>query len=217
MNTIAVIPAFNAEERLASVIRTVGNYLADILVVDDGSSDATPKIAESLGASVISHLSNMGKGAALKTGFKFAVDRNYDSALTLDADGQHRADYIPAFLRLSGDSDLIIGSRIHNKLNMPWDRRFSNWSSSAVLSRLLQVKIEDAQSGFRLHSRRLLETLELESDRFELETEIIIRAVQAGFKIKFIPISVEYGLSYPTHMNSLIDTLRWCKMVLETI
>jgi dolichol-phosphate mannosyltransferase len=101
--------------------------------------------------------------------------------------------------------------------NMPWERRFSNWTTSYLLSQLLKVKIEDLQCGYRLYSRRLLESLNLESDRFELETEIVIKAVHGGMMPHFIPIKVEYGYGFPTQMNRFTDTLRWCRRVLEDI
>jgi glycosyltransferase involved in cell wall biosynthesis len=219
MKPLILIPAFNSGEFLAKLLPDVKNHVSDILVVDDGSTDATSTIAEESNVGAIRHAANLGKGAALKTGFKYALDNDYDIVITLDSDGQHKPQYIPAFLRAyaNGGSDLIIGSRIHDKADMPLPRRFSNWTTSHLLSLLIQIKIEDLQSGFRLYSRKLLRSMTLESDHFELETEIVIKAFQAGMPPHFIPIKVEYGYGFPTQMRGLVDTLRWCRLVLELI
>jgi len=121
MNPIAIIPAYNSESYLAKLIPEVGNYIPDILVVDDGSTDATSSTAESLGATVLRHPTNRGKGAALKTGFAYALENNFNPILTLDSDGQHDPQYITAFLQTyeQAGSDLIIGSRILDKLICP--------------------------------------------------------------------------------------------------
>jgi glycosyltransferase involved in cell wall biosynthesis len=219
MKPLALIPAYNSSEFLANLLPDIKNHISDILVVDDGSTDATSQIAQSVGVNYICHPSNLGKGAALKTGFNFALDNGFDIVITLDSDGQHKPQYIPSFLQSYANSgrDLIIGSRIRDKVDMPFPRRVSNWTTSHLLSLLLRIKIEDLQSGFRLYSRRLLESVFLESDHFELETEIVIKAVQAGMPPHFIPIKVEYGYGFPSHMNGFVDTLRWCRRVLELI
>ena len=127
--------------------------------------------------------------------------------------------YIPDFLAAYERSraDMIIGSRTRDKADMPFDRRCSNFLTSRVLSILLGRYIEDSQSGYRLISTRLLKEISLRSERFQLETEIIIKAAQAGFKISFVPIKVIYGQEFPSSIHRFIDTLRWIQMVLEEI
>jgi glycosyltransferase involved in cell wall biosynthesis len=219
VNAIVVIPAFNAAERLPRLLPSVKMYIPDILVVDDGSTDATLTIARQALVTVLQHDHNQGKGAALKTGFGYAMGAEFEAVITIDADGQHDPRHIPAFIgaRSMSGADLIIGSRASNRADMPWNRRFSNWTTSHILSWLLHRKIEDSQSGYRLYSRRLLESLCFESDHFDMETEVIIKAVQAGFSLKFSPILVEYGPVFPSHMRHFTDTLRWCRRVLELI
>jgi len=187
---LAVIPALNSSEFLPALLPKVGEKVDDILVIDDGSSDNTTAIAADLGAVVIRHETNRGKGGALKTGFAYAVENDFDIVIALDSDGQHDPEFIPAFIERfsSSHADLIIGSRVKAKGDMPWPRRFSNWSTSRFLSFILKTNIEDAQCGYRLISRKLIESIILESDRFELESEIIIKAARAGFKIEFVPI-----------------------------
>jgi len=219
MKTLAIIPAYQTADYLKDVITNTQKYLTDVLVVDDGSGGSISEIAEKSGAIVECHIINRGKGAALKTGFRYAIEHNYDTVITLDNDGQHDPSYIPDFLEAHERyrADLIIGSRVRNKADMPLDRRFSNFMTSKFLSILLGEKIEDSQSGFRLISVPLLKTIRLKSDRFQLETEIIIKAVKAGFKIGFVPIKVVYGKKFPSSINRWLDTCRWLEMVLEEI
>jgi glycosyltransferase involved in cell wall biosynthesis len=219
MKTLVIIPAYNTAGYVAKLIPSVKQYVSDIVVINDGSTDETSNVARAAGAEVLRHERNLGKGAALKTGFSYALGRDFDVVITLDSDGQHNPAYIPAFLTAfsKAGADLIIGSRLRDKADMPLDRRFSNWTTSRLISALLRTKIDDLQCGYRLYSRKLLADIQLESDRFEFETEIVIKAVKSGFKPVFIPIKVEYGPGFPTQINRLTDTLRWCRRVIETI
>ena len=219
MRVLVVIPCYRVAEYLPSLIERIRAYQSDILVVDDGSEDDTADIALRAAANLISHPYNLGKGAALKSGFGYAMDNGYDFVITLDGDGQHDPKYIPDFIRkfeLTG-ADIIIGSRSQNKADMPWDRRISNRLTSGLLAFLLGLKLEESQSGYRLVTTKLLKSIDLNSARFELETEIIIKAVKRGFKVEFVPISVFYGQNFPTSMHRLNDSLRWLKTVLEEI
>jgi glycosyltransferase involved in cell wall biosynthesis len=219
MRTLIIIPAFNSSETLPKLIDICKKYIPDILVVDDGSHDNTSYLAQNAGAAVTRHGHNMGKGAALKTGFACALEKKYDCALAIDSDGQHNPTYIPAFLETYNrtNADIVIGSRIGDKADMPLGRRFSNWTTSHIISWLLKAKIEDLQCGYRLYSRKLIESIDLESDKFELETEVVIKAIKEGYKVAFVPIRVEYGQLFPTNINSFADTLRWCRCVLKYI
>jgi glycosyltransferase involved in cell wall biosynthesis len=219
MNIIAIFPAFNAASTLPELLAKVKEFIPDILVVDDGSDDKTADAANMAGVNIIRLERNFGKGVALKRGFAYMIQNGFDLALTLDSDGQHDPKYIPDFLgaQKRTGADLIIGSRISSRADMPLDRRFSNWTTSHLISFLLNTHIEDVQCGYRLYSKKLIERIELVSDKFELETEIIIKAVKAGFKPEFIPIEVVYGTEFPTHINRFKDTLRWCRRVWEFI
>ncbi len=217
MKIIAVIPAYNSAAALSCLLPAVKARLSDIVVVDDGSTDETSSVSSRAGAKIIRHEINRGKGAALKTGFAYALENGYDLIITLDSDGQHDPKYIPLFLQAYNKTgaDLIIGSRTGNKGDMPRDRRFSNWATSGILSLLLKKRIEDSQCGYRLITRKLLESISLESEKFELETEMIIKTVRAGFNIEFLSIEVKYEKAFPTHISRFVDTLRWCRKVLE--
>ena len=184
---LALIPAWNEGPRLGPVVEATSAYLP-VLVVGDGSRDHTVTVAEQAGAAVVSHRRNRGKGVALMTGFDWALDHDYDAVLTLDADGQHDPGDIPAFLSAyeTGGWDLIIGKRTFRQ--MPFPRGYTNPFGSWLLSLVLKERIFDNQSGFRLHGRRLLETLDLSTTGFELEVELIIQAVCQGMRIGWVEI-----------------------------
>lgn len=219
MKTIVVIPAYQAAPFVGDVINRTLSFAQDILVVDDGSTDGTCEAAEKAGARVECHLTNRGKGAALKTGFKYALKNGFDQVITFDADGQHDPAQIPSFFNRfeRTGADLIIGSRAGNRGGMPWQRRCSNYLTSHVLSYLLKEKIEDLQSGYRLISTFLLKSIILVCDHYELETEMVIKAIQRGFKVEYVPMRVRYDRKIPTSVRGWIDTFRWLHMVMEMV
>ena len=192
---VACIPAFNEEANIAKVVLTVERFVDRVLVCNDGSTDMTGVIAEALGAEVIRHETNLGYGAALQSLFEEARKRGVDVAVTLDADGQHDPSEIPKLLkRLSlGDVDIVIGSRFleGGGSEVPEGRK----AGIKVLSGLVsngEVRITDAQSGFRAYNRHALETLKLSELGMGLSTEILVKAGNHGLKIAEVPISVSY-------------------------
>ena len=209
--TLIVIPAFNAERTVGAVIRACRDVLDDVLVIDDGSIDRTAAVALEAGARVISHGANRGKGAALKTGFGYAMQRAYDSVITLDADGQHLPREIPKFLiaRAETKADLIIGGRAHLFHQMLPRRRVANRFSAWSIARCSRTNVTDSQSGFRLYSSELLLKARLRTDGFDLESEVIVRAGCDGFKVVTIPIDLGFvdGLS-TSHYKPVADSLR---------
>lgn len=193
---IVVIPAFNEEKNIASVIDGVKKHLEQVIVVDDGSQDNTFKEAELAGAVVLRHEKNLGKGAALKTGFAHTLKHfpDCEAIIILDADGQHNPEEIPKFIDVfqKTGADLILGERMINRREMPFLRRVGNSAVSWLISRKIGQKISDSQTGFRLFSRKFLENFNPESTGYAVETEIILAAVRASFKINTIPVSAKY-------------------------
>lgn len=201
---LILIPAYNEAERIPAVI-TASKAFGPVLVVDDGSKDDTSAAAQAAGAHVIRQEPNQGKGAALVRGFKYGLEQNYDAVLTLDADGQHDPQEIPLFIQdfKSNCSDLIIGKRDFSK--MPFPRNITNQIGTWSFSDAMQQYIPDNQSGYRLHSKRLLqEALTSSEHGFEFEVEIILRCVLKGYKISWIPIKTIYN----TKQNSKISPLK---------
>ena len=212
----AVIPAKDAEGTIASVVRGLGAVLPEmtILVVDDGSSDATGARAQEAGAVVIRHAVNQGKGAALQTGFDEAVRRGADAVLALDADGQHDPASAPGLVRALASADVVIGTRNHDRTGMPWLRRKTNDVTSWWVSRLAGVPIEDSQSGYRAIRSDALRVVRPESRRFDYESEFLIGAARAGFRIGSAPIPTLYNAP-GSHIHPFRDTARFIRLVLR--
>ena len=208
MKVVAIIPALNAEHTVGRVVAEARRHIEPVVVVDDGSSDATGEVARAVGAIVLRHDVNRGKGGALKTGFSWALEQGYDAVITLDADGQHLAGEIPKFLEVE-DADLVIGGRAHLFEHMLPRRRNANRFSAWCIAMCSGAPITDSQSGFRRYSARLLRALRLRTDRFDMESEVIVLAGRRGFRIVTIPIDLGFvdGLS-TSHFRPLLDTLR---------
>jgi len=205
---LALIPAWNEAERIGPVLQGVLTYVP-ALVVADGSQDATAAVAAAAGAQVVRHEVNRGKGAALATGFAWALAHAYKAVLTLDADGQHDPVDIPRFLDAyrAGGSDLIIGRRDFRV--MPFPRGYTNPFGSWLLSKALGVRLWDNQSGFRLYTRRVLESLRPTTTGFEYEVDVIAQAVYAGMTIGWVPIRTIYGIEKVSYFRPIRDSLRF--------
>lgn len=210
--TLALIPAWNEATRIGPIVEATLTHLP-VLVVDDGSHDDTSVVAKAAGAAVVCHPQNQGKGVALMTGFEWALEREYEAIVTLDADGQHDPADIPKFLAAyeAGAGELIIGQR--NFSQMPFPRGYTNPFGSWLLSLALGTRIYDNQSGFRLHSRRFLETLDLTTTGFELEVEVIVQAVCQGIPIGWVNIRTIYSIDKVSYFHPLKDSARFLGMV----
>lgn len=206
-----VIPAYNAQRRVAEIVVESRKQLEPVIVVDDGSRDGTGAVAQAVGATVLRHAKNRGKGAALKTAFAWALDNGFEAVITLDADGQHLPSEIPKFVEqyARGREDLIIGGRSHLFHEMLPRRRNANRFSAWCISKASGVAISDSQSGFRLYSARLLRAIRLRTDGFDMESEVIVLSGKRGFSITTIPIDLGFvdGIS-TSHFKPLKDTLR---------
>jgi glycosyltransferase involved in cell wall biosynthesis len=197
---VALIPAYQEGPRIAAVVSEAGRHLP-VVVVDDGSTDDTAASAAAAGATVLRQVPNAGKGAALRTGFRHAIDLGCEAVITLDADGQHDPAEIPLFLAAFSDrrAELVIGRRDFG--SMPPVRRVSNVVGGLALSAAVGRSIPDNQSGFRLVGRRLMRAL-LDSDEsgFEFEVEMIARCIALGLPIAWVPIRTIYA-GEPSHIR----------------
>jgi len=197
---VAGIPAYNEEKMIARVILRTAKHVDKIIVVDDGSDDDTAIIAEKLGAVVVKHEKNLGKGAAMRSCLEVAMKVRPDVFVTIDADGQHDPDEIPALIEpiLKGEADVVIGSRMGREI--PRFRRVG----ARLLDYVTDVKaggiIVDAQSGFRAYSLTALSELSVTEYGMGVDTELIMRAKEASLRIMEVPISVKYeDLETSTH------------------
>ncbi len=209
-----VIPAYQAQATIGPLVKAVAALGLPVLVVDDASRDATIREAEAAGARVIRRPVNGGKGTALREGMAAALKEGYHWILTMDADGQHLPEEIPRFFEAAGrgTTDLILGNRMRAPQGMPLDRWVTNRAMSWFLSRISGQPLPDTQCGFRLISRRLLETVSLTCERFEVESELVVKAAWAGCRIRSVPVSSVYrrNLSF---IRPLRDTVRFFRLL----
>ncbi len=190
---VALIPAHDEAPRIVTVIRGALEHLP-VLVVDDGSTDATVVEATAAGAVVLSQHPNQGKGAALRAGFARALTDGVLAVVTLDADGQHDPAELPRFIEaeMAQPGELIVGRRDFGR--MPLVRRVSNWTGTVLLSAAIGRWIPDNQSGYRLVGRRLMAAmLDSHEDGFAFEVEMIAVCLREGWPIRWVPISTIYG------------------------
>ena len=193
---LAIIPAFNEQEKIGQVVKNIkeAENKIDILVIDDGSTDSTAYQSGLAGAKVIRLSSNMGYGVALQTGYKYAFERGYDFVVQLDGDGQHDPAEIHRFVARAErvGADIVVGCRMGNVGSMPVVRKWTNLLTSAILSRLAHARIRDSQSGYRLIRVRVLRSVSLVSQNYDLESEILVRAARKGFRISEVPVRTIY-------------------------
>ena len=214
MLVAALIPAFREERFIRDVVTRTRAALETVLVIDDGSTDATGAEAESAGATVLRHPSNWGKGAAIKTGLRHLLDQGFDYVLLLDGDGQHLPEEIPRFIeetRRSG-AQMIIGNRLHDLRTMPLVRKITNLFMSACISSVCKQKIPDSQCGFRMLHRSLIPHVFCETNNFDYETEMILIAARQNFSIAAVPISTVYG-EEKSKIHPVRDTIRWLRLL----
>jgi glycosyltransferase involved in cell wall biosynthesis len=216
---VALIPALNAAPSVGAIAAECRGFAESVVVVDDGSSDATSEEATAAGAVVLRHPRNRGKGGALKTGFAWAIDNGFDGVVTLDADGQHLPKDIPLLIRCreETDGDLIIGTRTHLFDQMVFHRRVANRFSAWTISIASGARIIDSQSGFRYYSGDLLRSVHLRTDGFDMESEVIVRAGRSHLRIVNVPIDLGFVNGIVTsHYKPMHDTLRIAWTVVRT-
>ncbi len=208
---VILVPAYNEARFIGDVVKGALKY-GPVVVIDDGSSDETGAVAALAGAKVIAHAVNRGKGKALDTGFRYAVQRKMAAAITLDADGQHDPDEIPQFIAAfrAGRGDIIIGQRDFSQ--MPAKNQFGNRTGTFLLGLAMGRPIPDNQSGYRLLSRPVMEAIRTDATRFEAEVELLLRAQLAGFQMAWIPIKTIYN-DKVSHFRPLHDSWLFLKMV----
>jgi glycosyltransferase involved in cell wall biosynthesis len=220
-----VVPAYDARASIGAVVSELlaaasrgGNWTRPtVIVVDDGSSDQTAELARAAGAEVLQHGRNLGKGRALITGFERAFAVGARAAVSVDADGQHPADEaLRVALHSSSPGALVLAVRDLRRDGAPPQNRFSNGFSNVWMSLFTRRKLRDTQCGLRRYP--LPETLELglHGSRFELESEVILRAVRAGIPLVELPARVLYPESRSSHFKSVRDPARIVARLLHT-
>jgi len=218
--TVACIPAYNVGKIIGSVVSDIFNYVDKVIVCDDGSIDNTAEIAKSNGAIVISHEKNLGKGAALKTLFEHAKKIDFDVLVTIDGDGQFLPNEIPKLMApiLKNKSDIVLGYRFENNLEMPSYRKFGNKMLDKFTNMASDMPFRDTQSGFRAYSKKAIEKINFSSNGFGADSEILINASNKQLIISEEKITVLYNTGdktsthnpvsqFVTVVNSLIELI----------
>jgi glycosyltransferase involved in cell wall biosynthesis len=215
-----LIPAYNSERYIDDLFDRIEKMglLDKVVVVNDGSKDNTVKICNNRGVTVLSNERNGGKGSALKKGFKFMVENNVEFFLTIDSDLQHDVKFIPEFIKKYEETgaDIIVGNRLGDTTTMPIERIFSNRTTSFIVSLIAGCKIPDSQSGYRLIRTEVVKDLFLVADKFEMESEILIKAGRKKFKIDSIPISALYEGAHSS-ISVFKDTYRFIRLVIRSL
>ena len=189
------LPAYNEEKNIAKIIVQLKKVADQIIVCDDGSTDLTSRIAESLGAIVIKHPKNLGYGSAIRSIFLKSREINSDVLVTIDADGQHKIEDIEKVAKpvVDGQADVSIGSRFLDKHdNAPKYRKLGINIITKVTNSSLSEKITDAQSGFRAYNNKVLQGLTPSDSGMGISTEILIKSSNLGFKIAEVPTEIQY-------------------------
>lgn len=192
---VVIVPAFNAEKTLTPVVKGLRESLpgASILGVNDGSTDGTGALLRYVCDGTIDFPENRGKGAALRAAFAAALETDCRAVLTIDSDGQHDPAFAPSIMKALDDFHVAIGTRDLSGEHVPRHRRIANFLSSAATRLVSGGAVRDSQSGYRGIRREVLAAVLAEGDRYEFETDFIIRAAHAGFSITNVPISTIYG------------------------
>ena len=210
-----LLPAYQAGNTLGELLQELLQVIPSegIILVDDGSTDETVKKAEQYGITVFCHEKNRGKGTALRTGLLQAQIKHWDWVITMDADGQHAPLDLMHFLdsRPSTQTGILVGTRRRSGTDMPWHRRFSNATTTGIISLLARTPVFDAQSGYRAYRTRLVDFLPKEG-RFEWEAQALILSVRQGYGVESIPITTLYN-EQGSHMRLVRDTGRFLNMV----
>ncbi len=218
-NVGVLIPAYNAGATVGELLQRLARIVPtrNILVVNDGSTDETASIARQYNVSVTAHAVNQGKGRALRTGFEaFNSLSLIEAVCTIDADLQHKPEDLVAFvehMRLSG-ADIVVGRRNRAGTKMPVHRRLSNTITSALVSVRTGANVLDSQCGYRLIRKDVLQNVSTESSGFEAETEFLIRALNQGYKVDFVPIDTIYH-GGSSHMRNWTTTVNFVRVLFK--
>lgn len=195
-----LMPAFNEAQKIGEVIKTlpktlVGVSQIDVIVVNDGSTDNTAKIALESGAIVLTHPLNRGLGGALGTGFEYARLHNFDMLITFDADGQHHPNDIQNVIKplLDKKADVVIGSRLINPKGMPWYRIIGNFGLNLITFIFYWIWTTDSQSGLRAFSKKAFHEIQISAERMEVSSEFFHEINRLQLKMLEVPITPIYS------------------------
>lgn len=214
MKTCVLIPVYNEAKTIGPLVTEIINMGMDAIVVDDGSQDKSSSIAQDAGAILLRRTENRGKGASLRYGFEYILNKRYQRIIIMDGDGQHNTKDIPKFIAgaISLKKEIIVGNRMNNIKSMPPTRRLTNKFMSFLISAIIGQRIPDTQCGYRLIMASVLKKIKLTTSKYETDSEILIAAGGNGFGIDSIEIETIYQREV-SRIKPLIDTFRFIKFI----
>ena len=216
-NTLIVIPVYNNARYITKLYQKINNIYqnAHLLFINDGSTDRSLEIMQILALNVLDLKKNKGKGFALKTGFEYAKTNKFQYVITMDSDLQHDPNYLPNFFITQNveNADLVIGFRDFSFQNMPFARVFSNAITSSIVSYKTGVEIMDSQSGYRLYNLDYYDKRNIITDKYQMETEILLSYIKQKALIAHTEIPVIYG-EENSNISHLRDILNFIKIII---
>lgn len=202
----ALVPAFRCEKSVAAVVTGLRAHVPAVLVVDDGSDDATGDRAREVGARVVARSVNGGKGSAVRDGLAVLLAEDFTHVAFVDADGQHAPEDLPKLLEAArAGADFVIGSRLKDRGDMPGKNYWANTIGDTVLQRMTGLPVEDGQSGYRVVATNLLRDTRLVSRRYAIENEILIKCCRRVERLAIVPVRSIYHTG-PKHYRPFRDT-----------
>ncbi len=218
-SVLVVVPAYNAAEYIPELSERLRKYVCDsnLLFINDGSKDNTLELLKEHNLNHINFTHNKGKGAALKAAFEYAIENNYRSVLTIDADLQHLPEDVPKFFALDNGKRLIMGTRdISMDKDMPFQRWLTNNLTSLIISIFSTQRVRDSQSGYRLIPTELLKALRLKTIGYDFESEMLFKAGVVGCEVSEVMIETIYDGS-TSYINPYKVTLRFIRQIWKRI
>ena len=211
MKTVALIPAFNEARTIDAVVSGVSPHVEHVLVVDDGSTDETVRLARAAGAEVLAQPVNRGKGQAVRTGLARLAAGPFTHVLILDGDLQHKPDEASRLIETAWrtKADLVIGQRQFRRDSMPTSRYYANRIGSRALSALVGTPLSDTQCGFRVCSLDALGRVRLRARGYDIETEMLIKLRRRGATVVGVPVSAVYAGEH-SKLRPVRDTMKTC-------
>jgi glycosyltransferase involved in cell wall biosynthesis len=209
---VALIPALNEARTIATVVRGIAPYVREVVVIDDGSSDDTGRLAAKDGATVLRHPTTRGKGSAVRTGLAHALAQDdVTHVLLLDGDMQHLPEEAPRLIAaaVQTGAELVVGQRVFERAAMPAARYYANLCGSRALSSFMGVPLADTQCGYRLFRTDLLKRIKLRATGYDIETEMLVKVGRLGGRIEHVRVSAVYN-GAASKLRPVRDTTRTC-------
>jgi len=216
--TIVIIPSYNEARTIGGIVLDIVSMGLSVLVIDDGSTDSTERLALDNGALVLRHRGNTGKGFSVREGIKHVILKtNFKWVIIMDGDGQHRTEDIPGLMAPAEGAispDIVIGNRMLHTKTMPWVRYITNKFMSWLISGICRQYIPDTQCGYRLIKVSALKKLKLTSEKYDIESEMLIQAAEMKMKIRSVPIQTIYGAEI-SKIKPIRDMAKFCMLILR--